>query len=94
MDEMAFIGRNMSLITVGWDAGDIWISVSDRNSEGSFVWQSGPEVGQFIDLRLFGDNSPTYYDVRPYQDWMAITTGYSRNILAMMILDRRLTLKV
>ena len=86
--ELNFIGQNMNKISVGWDARDIWTSLSDSVTEGTWKWMAGPEVGSTQDLRVFGFPDSTYSGWQPNVDWMSITTGYKHDTLGIMPTDQ------
>jgi hypothetical protein len=87
-NELSFIGQYMNKISVGWDARDVWIALSDQNTEGTWQWMAGPELGTSQDLRTFGFPNATYSGWQTYVDWMSITTGYGHNTLGFQPLDQ------
>ena len=77
--EQAFVVSHMNLITVGWDANEIWIGASDRQAEGSWVWETGPEAGTpvtpYAGMSLPPYNFPTNYQTGA--DYATLTTTYN-----------------
>ncbi|WRH74564.1 MAG: putative Ig domain-containing protein [Sphingobium sp.] len=88
--ELNFIGSHMNLITVGWDASDVWIGANDKAVEGNYVWLNGPEEGTNAREFLVSTGwNQTYSGWQPGDDYLSITRGPAKNILAIQTLDEQ-----
>ena len=76
--EDAFVVSHMNLITLGWDPSYAWIGASDRATEGTWIWEAGPEKGTLVSS-AYTDWSPGFPGTFGVGDDYGVLSGTAYN---------------